>query len=163
MPTDKKQAVQNANYLWDTHSMYSSRPSIKVKCKTIDTSEKVTRVSCDLNDAVKLLYTDKKSKAPANCIYDVSAVKDIKFEIIKIGNRNYLADKGGTFKFLNKAGEMSKKDMLVLLKSIDSDYDVSLINDEICVEIDSPEMLLESYRNLLNVITKIKIENLRST
>ena len=155
MSNDKKQSVYDANYLWDNYSMYSSRPSIKVKCKTFDNKEKAQRASCNLNEAVKLLCTDKKQKRLTDSIQEFN--KEVKFEVIKIEGRNYLTDKGETFDFLNKTFEISKKEMLTLLKSIDSDYDVSLINTEICIEITSPEMLLEAYRNLTNVIIKLKI------
>ena len=157
MPSDKKQELHDVNYLWDNYSMYSSSSSIKVKCKTLDSTHKVKRVSCNLNGAIKLLYADKELNSLTDSFQNLNTIKETDFEIIKVGNRNYLTDRGETFSFMNKTYAMSKKEMLSLLKNIDSDYDMSLINNEICVEISSPEMLLEAYRNLINVITKIKI------
>lgn len=153
--TNNKKRTQvtkdSVNYLWKNHVMYSIDPDIKVTSRSYDT-QKCKKVKCNIGEAIKLLYTDGKGRATGEYI---TALGKNDISIQKVGKRNYLSDNGALFKYLEKKG-ITKRKYLELLKAVNTDYDLTLMNEELCIELDDPDGLADCYRNLVNVIAKIK-------
>ena len=154
---DNKQNLKDLNYLWDNYSMYSYTPEIRVSCKTVD-SDKCKKAACNLQNAIDFLYTDKNGKPIKSQEYMGSSAElgNIQISICKIGNKNFLTDNGGLFSHLNGLRSISKNEFIKLLKNVSSDYNLTVINNELCSEINDPASLADCYRNMTNVIIKIK-------
>mgnify|MGYP006874685181 CR=1 FL=1 len=60
------------------------------------------------------------------------------------------------FKHLNKSHGVTKQEYIKLLKSVNTDYDLVVMNEELCIEIVDPDGLADCYRNMTNVIAKMK-------
>lgn len=153
MLNDKEKRLENYNYIWDRYSVYSTNPNQKVTSRGYD-SEKCQKARCDLDGAMKFLYTDGKGKTRGNYISN-PALRDAKISICKIGKKNYLTDDGAIFKELSARG-MKKAKIMKLLRMVDSDYDIQILNNELCMEIEDPGLLTDCYRNMANVMIKIK-------
>lgn len=152
--TKKKQTQatkDSVNYLWRNHVMYSDDPDIKVTSRSYDT-QKCQKAKCNIGEAIQLLYTDGKGRSTGEYITTLGK-HDISIQ--KVGKSNYLSDNGALFKFLSKKG-VTKRKYLELLKAVNTDYDLTLMNEELCIELDDPDDLADCYRNLVNVIAKIK-------
>ena len=150
---NKKLDPRLVDSLWSSQPMYSTNPNIKVTSRSYD-SQKCQRVSCDLDSAVKLLYTDARGKTRSDCISD-PRIEDVKISICKIGKKNYLSDNGSVFGQLIADG-MKKSAIMKLMRSVDTDYDIQILNDEICMEIADPTFLADCYRNMANVLIKVR-------
>lgn len=156
MQTSKKNktdATINANYVWDHMPMYSTRPEIKVTSRSYDSSH-CQRAACSLENAAIFLYSDKPGGDKSELMSHVKGKLNIC--LTKIGKRCYLSDNGETFSALKKQSGMSKSGFIRLLRRIDTDYDLSVLNEELCVEISDPTYLTDCYRNLVSVILRIQ-------
>jgi hypothetical protein len=145
-------AKSKVDTLWKNHTMYSTDPDIKVMSRSYD-NQKCKRAKCDISDAIALLYTDGRGKPTGEYI---TSLGKSQISIQKIGKRNYLSDNGALFKYLNKSRGITKQEYLALLKAVKTDYDLVVMNNELCIEITDPEGLADCYRNMTNVIAKIK-------
>lgn len=154
MQKNKKNEILTADYFWDNFSLYSTRPKIKVISREFDNT-KCKKASCSLENAVKFLYTDSSGNYKSNFIPQAKNVKNVNLGLNKIGKKSYLTDNGETFSQLSQTG-MKKNEFVKLLKGIDTDYDLSVMNDELCSEISDPSLLADCYRNLVNVIIKVR-------
>jgi hypothetical protein len=154
---DTKQNLKDLNYLWDNYSMYSYNPEVRVASKKVD-SEKCKKAACNLKNAVDFLYTDKNGNPLKSQEYMGGSANlgSIKIGLSKIGSKNFLTDNGELFSLLNKSRGVSKTEFIKLLKNANSDYNLTVINNELCSEIDDPASLADCYRNMTNVILKIK-------
>lgn len=149
----KKIAPEILDDLWSKHSMYSTNPNARVTSRAYD-SQRCQKVSCDLDSAMAVLYTDSKGKTRGDYISNPGLDKG-KISICKIGKKNYLSDNGATLRELSALG-MKKAEIMKLLRSVDTDYEIKLLNDEVCTEIEDPAFLSDCYRNMANVLIKIK-------
>ncbi len=140
------------NDLWKKHTMYSTDPDIKVVSRSYDT-QKCKKASCDISDALAILYTDGRGKPTGEYITELGKNK---ISIKKIGKKNYLSDNGALFKHLNKSHGITKQKYVELLKLVNTDYDLVVMNEELCIEIVDPDGLADCYRNMTNVIAKMK-------
>lgn len=153
MQKNKKNDLAKYNDVWDKYSVYSTNPNQKVKSRGYD-SGKCQKASCDLDGAMKFLYSDGKGGTRGDYISN-PALRNGKISICKIGKKNYLTDDGAIYKELTARG-MKKAQIMKLLRMVDSDYDIQLLNNEICMEIEDPGLLTDCYRNMENVMIKIK-------
>lgn len=140
------------NDLWKKHTMYSTDPDIKVVKRSYDT-QKCKKISCDISDALALLYTDGRGRPTGEYITELGKNK---ISIQKIGKKNYLSDNGALFKYLNKRRGITKQKYVELLRSVNTDYDLVVMNEELCIEVSDPDGLADCYRNMTNVIAKMK-------
>jgi hypothetical protein len=148
----KVAVIEKYNEIWDKYPIYSTDSKAKVTSKGYDSS-KCVKISCNLDDAMDVLYTDSKGRPRSDYISDKS-LRTAGISMCKVGKKTYLTDDGAIFKSLSARG-MKKTEFMKLLRMVNTDYDIKLLNNELSMEVESPMFLADCYRNMVNVMIKI--------
>lgn len=133
------------DYLWDHYSVFSDDSKVKI-CDDTSGYTKTDKVKCDIADAVSFFYREDE------LISD--SAKDVPLELVRIDGKKYLTDGGATFSVASEAG-ISRAEFVRLLKSVHSDYELSLQGNDLCCEVKYPAMLLDCFRNMKNTIARL--------
>ena len=134
--------------LWKSYALYSQNPDEAVECISASVDE-CKKIPLALDDVTELLIADVSTEDGEYLSPKKYAV-GLGVSLLRLWDRSFLCDNGYLSKMLDTDAELYKE----LVRIIDTDYDLTLINGELCSEVSSADELIDCYRNFANVVAK---------
>jgi len=148
----KKVLSEEINYMGDNLRLFSDKP-----CVTIHKEPSVLygskKISCDIDGMIEFITNDKKER---RFLQNGACCDKIKISIVKKGGDIYLTDDGTLAEYLKKYGNVGVRGYKSVLKSVSSDYGL-ILEGEVLLSQTSECDFIDCYRNMNNVIAKVKL------